>query len=103
MVWTTDGKLEETAGRALLCVNPILGTTAEDFTPKRTHLGGVNATGLGLDVQPAPLAAQTSAQCDDGVLLIDRPTSPSLRDPWTWGGRFKPRTAFLFYADARRD
>ena len=37
------------------------------------------------------------------VLLIDRPTSPSLRDGWSWGMRFKPRTAFLFYADARRD
>ncbi len=37
------------------------------------------------------------------MLLIDRPSSPTLRDDWSWGGRFKPRTAFLFYADARRD
>jgi hypothetical protein len=103
MVWMDDGRLEATEGRALLCVNPILGTTGEDFTPRRTHLGGVNATGLSMGVEPAPMPAQTSAQCSDGVLLIDRPTSPSLRDGWSWGMRFKPRTAFLFYADARRD
>lgn len=103
LVWTEDARLEPTEGRALLCVNPISGSTAEDYMPPRTHHGGVDATGLALGVEPAPLAAQTSAQCSDGVLLIDRPASPSLRPGWRWGGRFMPRTAFLFYIDARRD
>jgi hypothetical protein len=103
MVWMDNGRLEPTDGRALLCVNPILGAAGEDFTPRRTHEGAVDASGLALGVEPAPLAAQTSAQCSDGVLLIDRPVSPSMRDRWRWGGRFKPRTPFLFYVDARQD
>jgi hypothetical protein len=103
MVWMGDGRLEPTAGRALLCINPILGAAGEDFTPRRTHHGAVDASGLALGVEPAPLAAQTSAQCSEGVLLIDRPASPSMRDGWRWGGRFKPRTPFLFYVDARAD
>lgn len=103
MAWNSDGTLDDTAGRALLCVNPILGSDEEDFAPRRTHAGGVNATGLDLGVDPAPMAAQTSAQCSDGVLLIDRPASPSLRPGWSFGGRFKPRTPFLFYEDTRRD
>jgi hypothetical protein len=49
------------------------------------------------------MAAQTSAQCSDGVLLVDRPASPSLRAGWSFGGRFKPRIPFLFYEDTRRD
>jgi len=103
MVWTTTGRLEATEGRALLCVNPILGDSSEDFVPLRNHRGGVNATGLSLGVEPAPLPAQTSAQCHDGVLLVDRPSSPGLRRSWSWGRRFKSERAFLFYADARRD
>jgi len=103
MVWTATGRLEATEGRALLCVNPILGDTTEDFAPRRNHRGGVNATGLSLGIEPAPLPAQTSAQCRDGVLLVDRPSSPGLRRSWSWGRRFKPAHAFLFYADTRRD
>ncbi len=103
MVWMGDGRLEATEGRALLCINPISGSAAEDYMPPRTHHGAVDATGLALGIEPAPLTAQTSAQCSDGVLLIDRPASPSLRPGWRWGGRFMPRTAFLFYVDARRD
>jgi hypothetical protein len=103
MAWTGDGRLEATEGRALLCVNPILGTTGEDFTPRRTHHGAVDATGLTLGVEPAPLAAQTSAQCSDGVLLVDRPAAPTMREGWRWGSRFKPPTPFMFYVDARMD
>lgn len=103
MVWMGDGRLEPTEGRALLCVNPLTGSAAEDYIPARNNHGAVQATGLALGVEPAPLPGQTSAQCSDGVLLIDRPDSPSLRAGWRWGGRFMPRSAFLFYVDARRD
>lgn len=103
MVWMGDGRLEPTEGRSLLCVNPLTGSAAEDYIPARNHHGAVQATGLALGVEPAPLPGQTSAQCSEGVLLIDRPASPALRQAWSWGARFKPRTAFLFYVDARRD
>lgn len=103
MVWMGEGRLESTDGRALLCVNPLSGSAAEDYIPARNNHGAVQAAGLALGVEPAPLPGQTSAQCSDGVLLVDRPESPSLRPGWRWGDRFKPRTAFLFYMDARRD
>ncbi len=101
MVWTPDGRLDPTAGRALLCVNPVLRTRTEDYAPPRLHAGAVDATGMALGVAPAPVPAQTSAQCRDGVLLVDPPTAPSLRESWSWGGRFKPPTVNLFYADIR--
>ena len=103
MTWTEDGRLEATEGRALACVNPVLGTTTEDYAPHRLHRGGVNATGIGANVTPVPLAAQTSSQCSNGVLLVDRPPSTSLRPAWRWGGRFKPAVANLFYADLELD
>jgi hypothetical protein len=103
MVWMGDGRLEPTEDRALLCVNPLTGSAAEDYIPARNNHGAVQAAGLALGVEPAPLPGQTSAQCNEGVLLIDRPESPSLREGWRWGGRFMPRPAFLFYMDARLD
>lgn len=103
MVWMGDGRLEPTEGRALLCVNPLTGATAEDYIPARNNHGAVDATGLALGIEPAPLPNQTSAQCSDGVLLVDRPQSSVLRQHWRWGGRFMPAQAFLFYADVRRD
>ncbi len=103
MTWTEAGRLTPTAGRTLACVNPVLGLAGDDFAPPRLHLGGVDASGLGAEVAPAAMANQTSAQCRDGVLVVDRPASPSLREGWSWGGRFKPPRANLFYADIRAD
>lgn len=103
MTWTTGGRLEPTANRALLCVNPVFGAQTEDFAPARLHQGGVNATDMGVGVTPAPLRAQTSAQCRDGVLLVDEPESRALRTSWSWGGVFKPSPVNLFYADVEAD
>ncbi len=103
MVWNEEGRLEPTQGRALACVNPLLGAATEDFVPRRQNQGAVNASGLNDGAEPAPVSAQTSAQCRDGVLLIEEPNAPSLREGWSWGGRFKPRATNLFYADIRAD
>ncbi len=106
MAWAADGRLQATADRALLCVNPITWDTSEDYAPPRTHRGAVNASGFSLDAiaqggAPPAAPGQTSAHCQDGVLLVDKARSPSLRDPWRWGGRFKPSQTNLFYADLR--
>ncbi len=103
MAWTPSDRLQITDGRNLLCVNPVLGSTTEDVAFRRMNRGAVNASGFALDDPPPPQPAQTSAQCLDGVLLIERPQSPSIREPWTWGRRYKPRRANLFYADIEAD
>ncbi len=103
MVWNRAGRLEATVGRAVACWNPLLNAPSEDFAPARLHQGAVNASGLDLGVTPAPVAYQTSAQCQDGVLLVEAPTRRSLRPAWSWGRRFKPNAINLFYADLSRD
>ncbi len=108
MAWDADGRLEATADRALLCVNPVLGAATEDFVSRRNHRGAVNASGFSLEAlarhaAPPAAAAQTSAQCRDGVLLVDEPRAPTLRERWRWGGRFKPPSTNLFYADIKAD
>lgn len=103
MTWSPTGRLVETRGRAIACVNPVLGRATEDFAPRRLHAGAADASGLGEEMAPAQMGAETSAQCREGVLLVDEPRSPSLRERWSWGGRFKPARANLFYADLRAD
>ncbi len=103
MTWDQAGRLVETRNRALHCVNPIQGAATEDYVPARNHKGAVDASGLEAGVTPAPLANQTSAQCQDGALLVDEPKSRSLRPRFSLGVRFKPPVANLFYADTAAD
>lgn len=103
MVWDQNGRLQNTLGRALACVNPVLGAAVHDFAPARLHLGGVAASGLDWAADPAPIPGQTSTQCEEGVLLIEPPRSKSLRKQFSLGKRFKPDPFNLFYADLSRD
>ncbi|PHS23905.1 MAG: hypothetical protein COA85_09065 [Robiginitomaculum sp.] len=103
MVWDRNGLLHPTKGRALACVNPVLGGAVDDFAPKRLHLGGAAATGLEWGTAPVPMPAQTSAQCVDGILLVDKPKSRSLRKGMGFGKRFKPDPFNLFYEDLSKD
>ena len=103
MVWDQNGLLQQVKDRPLACVNPLLGGTSTDFAPKRLHKGAVAATGLEWGTTPAPMAAQTSAQCVDGILLIDKPKSRALRKPLGFGKRFKPDPFNLFYEDLSSD
>jgi hypothetical protein len=88
-------------GEALICVNPLLWTQSEDYAPARLHKGGVAAEGLDPDMRPAPLPKQAGAQCQDGLLLIDKPRSRSLRRPLKVGGKFRTLPSNLFYEDLR--
>lgn len=103
MAWSPGGRLVETAGRSLACVNPVLGASGEDLAVTRANRGAVNGLGFTLGETPPPQPGQTSAQCLDGVLLVERAKSPSLREPWRWGGRFKQPLTNLFYADIDAD
>ena len=89
------------ADKALVCVNPLLWTQSEDYAPPRLHKGGVAAEGLDPDMRPAPLDQQVGAQCQDGLLLTDKPRSSSLRRPLKVGGKFRTLPSNLFYEDLR--
>lgn len=97
-----DGKnYSSVQGQALICVNPLLWTQSEDYAPARLHKGGVAAEGLDPDIRPAPLPRQAGAQCQDGLLLIDKPRSRSLRRPFRVGGKFRTLPSNLFYEDLK--
>ena len=88
-------------GRPLLCTNPLLWNRSEDYAPQRLHLGGVAAEGLDPDMKPAAMAKQVGAQCEDGILYVDKPKRRSLRRPFKVGGKFRTLPSNLFYEDLR--
>jgi len=89
--------------RPTLCINPLLWTQSEDYAPARLHLGGVAAEGLDPDMTPAPLTKQSGAQCQNGLLLVDKPRSKSLRRPIQVGAKFRTLPSNLFYEDLKQD
>lgn len=103
MSWAPDGRFSFVEGRGLACVNPVLGAQSEDFAPPRLHRGGAAAEGMALADAPAPQPRQTSTQCQDGVLIIDRPRSPALRRPNRLVEHYRVPPANLFYEDLRLD
>ena len=91
------------SSRPTLCINPLFWTQSEDYAPARLHLGGVAAEGLDPDMAPASLTKQAGAQCQNGLLLVDRPQSKSLRRPIQVGAKFRTLPSNLFYEDLKQD
>ena len=91
------------AGRETICVNPLLWSREEDYAPRRLHLGGAAAEGLEPDIKPAALPKQVGAQCENGLLLVDKPRSRSLRRPIKVGGKFRTLPSNLFYEDLKQN
>ena len=89
--------------RPLLCINPLTWSRAADYAPERLHKGGVAAEGLEPDIRPAPQPNQVGAQCDGGLLLVDKPRSRSLRRPVMVGGKFRTLPSNLFYEDLKQN
>lgn len=103
MSWTARGALDFVTDRALLCVNPLLWTTAEDFAPARLHQGGAAATGLTLEDAPSAMASQTGAQCQNGLLMIEQPRARALRRAGRLGEDRRAPDFNLFYRDLQID
>lgn len=102
LVHDGDG-FQSVSGRSLVCINPLTWTRSEDYAPERLHLGGVAAEGLEPDIRPAARPNQVGAQCQDGVLLVDKPRSRSLRRPIQIGAKFRTLPSNLFYEDLRQN
>jgi len=99
-----DGKdYTAIAGREIACINPLVWQSHEDYVPRRLHKGGVAAEGLEPDIDPAPLTKQVGAQCQDGLLLVDKPRSRSLRRPIQVGAKFRTLPSNLFYEDLKQN
>lgn len=94
---------ESVEGRPLLCINPLTWKRNEDYAPERLHLGGVAAEGLEPDIRPAARPNQVGAQCQDGILLVDKPRSRSLRRPIQIGAKFRTLPSNLFYEDLKQN
>ena len=103
MVWDDRGRLIPLAGRAALCVNPLLGAQTDAAAPERFNRGAANATGLEWGVTPAFMVRQVGAQCRGGILRVTKPRSASLRPFGPWADRLKVPGYNLFYADVRAD
>ncbi|MEQ8405399.1 MAG: DUF3089 domain-containing protein [Oceanicaulis sp.] len=103
MSWTGSGALGYVSERALLCVNPLIWSISEDYAPARLHRGGAAAEGLSLDDAPSPMANQTSAQCQNGLLMIEQPRARALQRPGRLGEDRRAPVSNLFYMDLRMD
>ena len=101
-VWDGD-QLAELAPRKPLCVNPLVGAVTTAAAPRKANLGAANASRLEWGVEPGFLSDQVSAQCDDGLLQVSRPKSPSLRRGRSWAERNRVQAYNLFYADLEAD
>ncbi len=102
-VWSADGRLEQLAQAAPLCVNPLLGGLSDALAPAKDNLGAANATGLEWGVRPGFMARQVSAQCVNGVLQVSRPRSASLTPQGSWADRIRAPSYNLFWADLEAD
>ncbi|TRO94551.1 DUF3089 domain-containing protein [Glycocaulis profundi] len=103
MTWTADGELAPMEGRSNLCVNPLSWARTDDYAPARLHRGGAAAEGFDPGETPSPLSGQTGAQCENGVLMIERPRSQTLRRPDRLGEDRREPPFNLFYADMEMD
>lgn len=103
LVWNQAGMLEPLAGRAALCVNPLLGADTSALAGEGANLGAVNATDLEWGLRPAFLPHQVAARCQDGVLRVTRPSSPTLQPARGWAERLKAARFNLFWADLEAD
>lgn len=104
LVWGEGGQLVNLPrGSTPLCFNPLLGATRDGPAPQRLNLGSANATGLEWGARPAFLTRQVSARCDDGVLYVSRPKSPSLKLSGAWADRRRAPGYNFFYANLEAD
>ena len=90
-------------GRPLLCINPLIWSRSTDYAPRRLHKGGMAAIGVEPDTKVAPLTKQFGAQCENGLLYIDKPRSRALRRPIKIGGNFRTLQFNLFFEDIKQN
>jgi hypothetical protein len=100
--WQGD-TLAALGSQKAVCVNPLVGGWTSDAIDSRHSLGATNATGLEWGTEPPLIAHKVSAHCMGGLLVVDKPNSPSFRDKGTWAEQRKVNMFNLFYGDLEAD
>jgi hypothetical protein len=103
LAFDASGQLVDFNGHDNVCVNPLTGSDGQGKAGQRLNLGAANATGLEWGARPAFLQRQVSAECDNGVLIVSRAKSASLRPNGTWADARRVPGYNLFYADLEAD
>lgn len=103
LTWTERDRLEGAAGRAMLCVNPVVGAEGGGRVDARRQRGGANATDLEWGVRPGLIGRAVATECRDGVLWRSAAESESFRPTGSWADRRKVNPFNLFYGDLQSD
>ncbi|MDO8378992.1 DUF3089 domain-containing protein [Phenylobacterium sp.] len=103
LVWDGSSELQNLAGRAPLCFNPLLGAVTDAEAPAKLNQGAANATGLEWGARPAFLTRQVSARCEGGILRVSRPKPKMLKSAGSWADKRKVPGYNLFYGDLEAD
>ncbi len=103
LAFDADLRLRTIADDLMLCVNPLSWRIDEDYSEAKHHKGAASASGLVLNQDPPFISESIGAQCESGVLLLDRPSKRFLRRNRWFGRQWRAQPFNLFYADLRED
>ncbi len=101
--WDRSSELVSLGSDKAVCVNPLVGTETDTQIDAKHAQGATNATGLDWGTEPALIVRKVSARCLGGLLVVDKPSSPTFRDSGTWADQRKVNPYNLFYGDLQAD
>ncbi len=101
--WADDQKLRPRTRSPLLCVNPLSWQVDEEYADREHHIGSASATGLTMGHTPPAITRATGAKCDNGILIVDRPSQSFLRRKHWFGDHWRAQDFNLFYHDLTVD
>ena len=99
LAWTSSLQQLEYERTKTVCVNPLNWRLGDDYVGAENHIGAASATGLELGSIPPAVAKAVGAQCQDGVLIVDRPKQDYLRRSRWFGAKWRAQPYNLFYHD----
>lgn len=103
VAWQGNNELVTLGSDKPVCINPLTGTPTSDDVEAHRSQGATNATGLEWGAEPALILRKVSARCLGGLLLVDKPDSPTFRDRPAWVDQRKINPYNLFYGDLQAD
>ena len=103
VTWESNNELVTLGADRAVCVNPLTGGPTTDEVDAHRSQGATNATGLEWGTEPALVLHKVSARCLSGLLIVDKPDSPTFRDGPAWVDQRKVNPYNLFYGDLQAD
>ncbi len=103
VAWEGNNDLVTLGADKAICVNPLSGAPTSGEVDAHRSQGATNATGLEWGTEPALLLRKVSARCLGGLLIVDKPDTPTFRDGPAWVDQRKVNPYNLFYGDLQAD